>query len=196
MTRNTNGTTKAKIEKIECVKCSSEVTRIVGDSGICKNDDCEVREFKLDGESNMRFIDGFVVRDGNTVSKEDLDSNLDTKEQKLKEQFEANTEFKAHYLIDELRNTVHSNDLQLMQIAEQKLRIRVDDQYYVRVYHISGTDDMYVTHVDVSMMEKYYLDEKKDLFEEISKTVSDLTIEDSVYEVEKNEFDINIGDWM
>jgi hypothetical protein len=191
-----NGTTKVKTEEIECVKCSSEVTRIVGDSGVCENDDCEVLEFKLESESNMRFIDGCVVRDGNTVRKSNLNDDIDIKEEKLREQFDSNTEFEPQQLIDELRNTVHSDDLQLIQIADQKLRIRVADQYYVRVYHISGTDDMYVTHVDVPTADQYYLDQKEDLIDEVSETVSDLSADSDYYTVEKNNFQINLGDWL
>jgi hypothetical protein len=107
----------------------------------------------------------------------------------LREKLENSGVDEVDNYIDELRETANSNDLRFIDVFDQVLRAKIDDHKYVRVYMIPLSEPMFITHIDVGMMDRYYLDSREDVESVVMNTVSNLADSDSAIKIERNKFD-------
>lgn len=96
--------------------------------------------------------------------------------------------------IEELRKIASRDDLRFIDMFDQVLRVKIDNHKYVRVYIIPLADPMFITHVDVGLMDRYYLDTRADLDELLSETILNLADSetDSTIALERSKFDSEI----
>lgn len=94
--------------------------------------------------------------------------------------------------VQEMKETPDRSDLKFIHFYDQVLRVRIDDEKYVRVYMIPLADPMYVTSVDVGMMKRYYLDSREDVENMVWDTVSDLADDVDDVKIERNKFGTSI----
>lgn len=94
--------------------------------------------------------------------------------------------------IVELRETANNNDWRFIDVFDQVLRAKIDDHKYVRVYMVPLAEPMFITHIDVGIMDRYYLDSREDVESVVMNTVSNLADSDSAIKIERNKFDPTI----